>query len=294
MENDLLWPHFRPLWQSLKAHGNESVLVAGGYALFLKHQWLLEHGGDKPIVVPFERWQDDTPRVTKDMDLVLGLDLISNKERHEPVLQALEENGFNVSEKPSGQRWQFVKEVAPDKNVLLEFHAPMPEEGAENLKVTPMRVKCKPSLGVEGIHGRTNPEAVGAATHPFKFELEGVEISTVNAATLCVMKLTAMRDRWETSQSTDNNAEANEFARLQSFKHGQDVCRIIAMLGDKERETSKEVLSEISKEPIFESSKAIFADYFPDQNPAAIAAKSNWQDNDFDVIAGLLKEWFGA
>ena len=293
MEDDVLWPHFNPLWQSLKAHGNESMLVAGGYALFLKHQWLLEHGGDEPFVIPFERWQDNTPRVTKDMDLVLGLDLISNRKRHEPILQALDENGFKVSEKPSGQRWQFVKEVSPDKNVLLEFHAPMPKEGAENLKATPMRVKYKPSLGPEGVHGRTNPEAIGAAIQPFKFKLDGIEISSVNAATLCVMKLTAMRDRWETSQSPDNNAEANEFARQQSFKHGQDVCRIIAMLSAAERETSGEVIKAILKEPVFESCKTIVADYFPEQNPAAIAAKSNWQDDDFVVINELLQEWFG-
>jgi hypothetical protein len=121
MEDDLLWLHFKPLWQSLKAQANENMLVAGGYALFLKHQWLLEHGGDEPFVIPFERWQDSTPRVTKDMDLVIGLDLISNQERHEPILQAIEENGFKVSEKPSGRDANSSKKLRRTRTYYSNF-----------------------------------------------------------------------------------------------------------------------------------------------------------------------------
>lgn len=38
--DDLLWPHFQPLWRDLVAACSTNILVAGGYGLFLKQRWL--------------------------------------------------------------------------------------------------------------------------------------------------------------------------------------------------------------------------------------------------------------
>ena len=38
--DDLLWPHFQPLWRDLVAASSTNILVAGGYGLFLKQRWL--------------------------------------------------------------------------------------------------------------------------------------------------------------------------------------------------------------------------------------------------------------
>ena len=68
--DDLLWPHFSPLWQDLGAVSSTDILVAGGYGLFLKQRWLSEESSSR-TVVPIQNWRDATPRVTKDVDLVL-------------------------------------------------------------------------------------------------------------------------------------------------------------------------------------------------------------------------------
>ena len=65
--DDLLWPHFQPLWRDLVAVSSTNILVAGGYGLFLKQHWL-SRSASLPTVVPIPNWLDTTPRVTKDVD----------------------------------------------------------------------------------------------------------------------------------------------------------------------------------------------------------------------------------
>src|SRR5690606_27071994 len=123
MNDDPLWQHFAPLWSDLSAVDSSQLVIAGGYGLFLKQKWLFQpsmHGNK--IVVPVDRWKENSPRVTKDLDLVLGLNLISRREIHGEILSALEKNGFKVSEKKSGKRWQFSKELSDGNHALLEFH----------------------------------------------------------------------------------------------------------------------------------------------------------------------------
>ena len=72
---DTMWEHFLPLWTSFQADSGGEMLIAGGYGLFLKQLWLRDNQEIK-IVVPLESWLDVTPRITKDLDLVVSLDLI--------------------------------------------------------------------------------------------------------------------------------------------------------------------------------------------------------------------------
>ncbi len=85
--DDLLWPHFIPLWRDLAAACSTTILVAGGYGLFLKQRWLSSQAS-LPTVVPIQNWLDTTPRVTKDVDLVLGLDLIKDAGQQKSVMAA--------------------------------------------------------------------------------------------------------------------------------------------------------------------------------------------------------------
>ena len=39
-DEDLLWPHFAPLWIDLRQVTFPDILLAGGYGLFLKQRWL--------------------------------------------------------------------------------------------------------------------------------------------------------------------------------------------------------------------------------------------------------------
>jgi hypothetical protein len=75
---DPLWSHFHPLWTDLSRVASDDLLVAGGYGLYLKQRFLLANPA-LPIAVPLDRWLDATPRVTKDLDLVLVWTLLPHK-----------------------------------------------------------------------------------------------------------------------------------------------------------------------------------------------------------------------
>ena len=85
---DLLWAHFRPLWIDLVDSGGKDLLVAGGYGLFLKQNWLFRNQ-ETPSLVPIAQWTTNEPRVTKDLDLVVSLDVIAEEQSHRGVLSAL-------------------------------------------------------------------------------------------------------------------------------------------------------------------------------------------------------------
>ena len=288
MSDAPLWPHFKPLWQQLMP--NEHLQLAGGYGLFLKQKWLLKEQPHQ-IVVPFENWIEIAPRVTKDMDVILGLDLIANEESHQEMITSLTNNGFTVGKKDSDKRWKFVKKIDETNDVILELHAPKPSPDEEKLTATNRRVKHKPSLGESGVHGRTNPEAIGSELLPTKFQLEDIEIPVVNAVTFTVMKLTAMRDLWGHYQSAEDESE-RDFTRTQAEKHAQDVCRIVAMMSEVERDQSAEIISSIKAEDAFAISREIWRTQEKEETPPVQTAKANWQDTDFSTIASVLASWF--
>ena len=100
-----------------------------------------------------------TPRATKDIDLVIGLKLIADQGPNERFAEVLAQHGYSVTE--LNPRWQFENTLRHDRKVVVELHASLPWETHPNLSVDDIRVKHKPSLGKAGVHGRTNPEAVG-------------------------------------------------------------------------------------------------------------------------------------
>ena len=290
--DDPLWPHFHPLWTDLQKVASSDLLVAGGYGLFLKQRFLLANPA-LPVVVPLDRWLDASPRVTKDLDLVIGLDLIATEERHQSILDALARNGFSVSERPSGRRWQFVKPLPDSRMVLVELHAPRPKDGHPGITVTDHRVKHKPSLGDAGIHGRTNPEAAGYDLCPFRFEIDGINPAVVNPVTWSVMKLTAMDDRWTGSQKVDAEEETRNFAQQQAIKHAQDVCRIVASMTRNERDTTDAICEALKNTQSFQRAASIWNETFAsERSPAALSAKLNWSPVDFEIIRSVGSSWF--
>lgn len=75
-QDDPLWRYFEPIWAAIRAI-DKRILLAGGYALFLKQRWLLAQASSNVVshIIPFDRWRDYMPRVTQDMDLVFGVNL---------------------------------------------------------------------------------------------------------------------------------------------------------------------------------------------------------------------------
>jgi len=138
---------------------------------------------------------------------------------------------------------------------------------------TNKRVKHKPSLGEQGVHGRTNPEAVGSELHPFQFSFDEVKLVVPNPVTWSVMKLTATRDRWVLSQDLARDEEFREFSRFQAAKHAQDVYRVIAMMTMEERDRASEVVESLNRTDAFEAAKQCWRNDFAD-NPFMTALPS--------------------
>jgi hypothetical protein len=309
---DELWPHFAPLWTDLRTIAPQ-LLLAGGYGLFLKQQWLVsqlrflgtEDGrsivterGEKLIadegvrtLIAIHRWNDQTPRVTKDFDFIAGLDLIASAEEQQRLHAVLEKHDFKVV--PANARWQFEKEVNGERTVVLDFHAPSPAAKRDDLRVQSRRVKPQPSLGQAGIHGRENPEAICSELHPFSFPSGGVEIVIPNPVTLALMKLVAMRDRRLASQDASKSAIERQIEDGQARKHAEDVCRVTAMMTREEAEHAAEILEAVHEAPIFAEASKTFATFFQnDEDWAAQAAAGMWQTEDFHLIQSTLASWF--
>jgi hypothetical protein len=292
---DPLWAHFKPLWLDFQKAG-EGVLVAGGYGLFLKQQLML--GEEAPmIVIPLERWPDPAPRATGDMDLIVALDLIADDTANKRLFTALGEQEFVVSEKPHGKRWQYFKEIEKDQHVIVELHAPLPdgENESGNLQSNRFAVKHKPSLGEQGVHGRTNREAIGSELHPFRFEMEGIKIAVPNPVTWTVMKLTAAEDTWKRSLEEHREPKDRRYFREQAIKHGHDTCRAVAMMTIEERDLSAEVIEAIRDTPPFKRASEIYRDFFTGEHDwANEVLKDRWLPEDLDVIQAILVSWYSA
>jgi hypothetical protein len=291
--DDLLWPHFLPLWQDLRAAYSTDILIAGGYGLFLKQRWL-SHGTPPRTVVPIQNWQDAIPRVTKDVDLVLGLDLIKDATLQKLVITALNTNGFEASDRPHERRWKFIKRLQDDRTIVIEMHTRRPSPGEVGVVATNRRVKHKPSLGDQGVHGRTNPEAVGSDLHPFVFEMNGVGLYVPNPVTWSVMKLTATLDRWAAAENLDRDEEQREIDRLQAAKHAQDVYRVVAMMTMDKRDRAGEVATSLLETDAFRFATESWRNLFSGTPiPIVQQLTSRWQPGDIATIRGVLSGWFG-
>ena len=70
---------------------------------------LSQNGGEKLVVdevrtlVAINRWNDQTPRVTKDFDFIAALDLIASSEEQRQFHAVLEKHEFKVV--PANARW---------------------------------------------------------------------------------------------------------------------------------------------------------------------------------------------
>jgi hypothetical protein len=307
---DELWPHFAPLWIELREVA-PALLLAGGYGLFLKQQWLISQlrflgtgkghsivteKGEKLIVdevrtlVAIHQWHNQTPRVTKDFDFIASLDLIASGNEQMRLQKVLQKHGFEVV--PNNARWQFAKRLSAERNVVLDFHAPAPGRERGDLRMASRRVKPKPSLGQMGIHGRVNPEAVSAGLQPFSFTWEGLQIVLPNSVTLALMKLIAMRDRRVASLDASLPAEDRQREEQQAKKHAEDVCRVMAMVTREESDTAAGVLHAVRQAPAYVDAEATFSKFFKtDEGWGSQAVAGVWRREDFQLIRDTLATW---
>jgi hypothetical protein len=262
--SDELWPYFAPLWMDARKV-SASLLLAGGYGLFLKQKRLIK--GDLPTVIEIGHWIDQTPRVTKEK--------------------------YDFTAVPKNERWQFAKKLAENREVMVDFHAPEPTEDRNDVRVEDRRIKPKPSLGGVGIHGRKNPEAIGCEMAPFSFSLDDCEIVVPNPVTWSVMKLVAMRDQFNLAQASTEDVERRRYFTAQAEKHAQDVFRVVAMMTSAENDQAKSVLDALRSRPAFLEARSILKEFFGTESAfGRRAVQSFWQPDDAKLILEILAGWF--
>lgn len=307
---DGLWPHFAPLWKDLRGVTSD-VLLAGGYGLFLKQRWLVsqidllsdernqiitDEKGDGLIahevrtLIEISRWVDGTPRVTKDFDLLVSLDLIASASDQGQLEHTLNKYEFAVV--PKNERWQFQKKITENQNVVLDFHALAPVEKRDDLRVEKRRIKPKRSLGA-GIHGRQNPEAVGANLHPFAFTMDSIVVEVPNPVTLAMMKTVAMRDRHLKGQDAHASPEKRAAEERQAVKHANDLFKVIAMMTREENDHIPEVLASVREAECFDTTAHAIAEHFRAEDAwGTQVVRGSWRPEDFESIRRTLGEWF--
>jgi hypothetical protein len=287
-QDDPMWPEFQNLWKGLPTEHNQ-VLLAGGYGLFLKQQWLMVNS-DQPTVIAIRDWRDATLRVTKDMDFLLGLELLASRETQGRIADVMGANRFQPV--AGNERWQFEKTLSADHRVIIDWHAKLPEVDNPHLELDKLRVKHKPSLGGRGVHARQNPEAAGCEIHPFDFKLDTLRIVVPNPVTWAVMKVVSADDRWRRSQNAWT-VEDREFHRAQAVKHARDALKIGAMTTREEMDRTDDVIAQIRDTPGFIRAQGVWKNDFSHANAWAWqTGSSQWRPEDWEIIRSAMSEWF--
>lgn len=268
------------------------LLLAGGYGLFLKQKWLLTDAAKgTPSIVNVHQWNDQTPRVTKDLDFVVELNLIASPEDQNLLEEALTKNEFTVVEQ--NKRWQFEKQVATGQKVVVDFHAPPPLSQRNDVRVESRRVKPNPSLKQTGIHGRENREALGCELFPFLFGMAGVEIAIPNPVTFAFMKLVAMRERRAASQDSAKTPTERNAEDAQARKHANDVFRVIAMTTREENDLAANVLKATRDTAVFAHAADTCNEFFMSGGAwGTQIVAPQWRKEDFQLIQATLVRWF--
>lgn len=287
LSSESMWTEFASLWPELQAIGTSSVVLAGGYGLFLKQTWLLVHP-DVSTIISLAQWIDSTPRGTNDLDFVVGVDLIACAESQKEVRALLAAHGFV----PKDPMWQFEKPLGAERSIVVDIHAPHPTAADKGVKVEQRRVKRKPSLGEQALHGRADPESIGFDLKPFLFEMDGLSLAAPNPITWCSMKLTAMRDQHLKSEDASLSAEDRKAIREKAVKHAKDVCRIVAMTTREERDGADAVLQAIRGEIPFKQAAIIAAEYFQPEGWGSTVVEFAWAPADLRLIRDTLASWF--
>ncbi|MEO6907623.1 MAG: hypothetical protein ABI210_07005 [Abditibacteriaceae bacterium] len=283
-----LWPHFLPLWTQLNQIA-PNFLIAGGYGLFLKQRWLKT--APVQVLVPIERWNAPEPRATKDLDVIVELNIIASPENQQQIHEILEAQEYQVV--PGNERWQFVKPIAPDQSVILDFHSPKPGPERSDLRAKGRRVKPKLSLKQTGIHGHENFEAVGCELHPLTFTIDDIQITVPNSVTWVTMKMVAMRDRLQKSRDPEQMEGNLRDEESEARKHTEDVYRILAMMTRDEADQASEIVAAIHTTKAYQDACAIYREFFAAADswgPHNVAAQ--WAPDDFTQMQTVLTTWF--
>jgi hypothetical protein len=215
--------------------------VGGGYGLFLKRQYLTEHGARTLFAELPE------PRATNDIDIFLRVDLLTDRASTAALVAAIQRLGYAPVEEAKYFQWKRpVRVGGVTQEVKLDaLVGPLGDRRAK-LQVNPPRVR--PRGKSVGFHAHQTDEALFLEDAPIPIELRGNR-STGEAYTTTVyvpeafpyllMKLCAFADR-----KADENKDLGRH-------HALDAYTIVGMMTEAEYERSKALAGRSRLDPHF-------------------------------------------
>ncbi len=192
------------------------LIVGGGYGLLLRTEHILK---TEPIT---RFYQLPAARSTEDIDLFLGVEIITNLKKMETIRDTLEAIGF----KPEAKYFQFKIQIDPERperviKVDLLAAPPEPAEQIQLVRIRRPRIRPKDA---KNIHAYLTDEAVTLDEELFPINITPDDsplfVYLPHPFTYLVLKLFALRDR------IDDDTRAPY--------HAFDIYRIIGMMTENE------------------------------------------------------------
>lgn len=260
------------------------LIVGGGYGLFLK-QLHLEAHREIGTLFPRDGWP--AARSTKDIDLILRAEIVTDSDSMKGIRSTLDALGFKVIETAKFTQFNRPTDRGDVKIDLLA--APL---GAYADRVPKDRRRVKPRPRVD-LHASKLEEALGVDRHAIAVPIEGrtttgierrTEILVPQGFSYLLMKLYAFRDR------------QNDADKSHGQHHALDAYRIVAMLTAEEYDDVRRLAKEFAGHDMVNEARRIVAENFaaPDgvgrlrirEHPSRLAA------TDLDRFARELAEVF--
>jgi len=221
---DIMRRELCALASTLKKDGVR-LYVGGGYGLWLKADHLAANAIETLREVP-------VPRTTQDIDLFLGVDVITDPRKTDAIREALE--GMGHQPVPGAEHYQFSREITTSAGVSqtlkIDLLAPRVED--ERVRVDARRIRPRES---HGLHAHIVPEAETLEEFPLELVLdEDCAVFIPHPLTSLAMKLFAFRDRLD------------DESRSLSRYHAYDVFTIVAMTTVEEWAQAHEIRNRFS------------------------------------------------
>ena len=226
------------------------LLIGGGYGLYLKQRYL-SHSPE--IQSLFALIELPEARTTKDIDLILRAEIVTDSESMKSIRAALDALGFTVVE--TAKYTQFVRPTGTGEARIDLLAAPLGEY-SKRVPKDARRVRPRPSVK---LHASKLEEALAVDRHAITIPIagrlsSGKEHRTVvlipQAFSYLLMKLHAFRDRM-------NDAEKNL-----GQHHALDVYRIVGMLTREEDADVRRLSAEFACHATLLEARKIAADHF--------------------------------
>lgn len=216
---------------------DQHLILGGGYGLFLKQRYLADH---PEIQTLFSVHDLPEARTTKDIDLILRAEVVTDSVSMKRIREALDALGFSVVE--TAKYMQFVRPTGPGE-VKIDFLAAPLGQHAADVPSDSRRVKPRPSVG---LHASKLEEALAVDRDAMMIPLKGhlstshphtAEVLIPQAFSYLLMKLLAFRDRLK-----DENKDLGRH-------HALDIYRIVGLLTKDEDATVKQLSREFAAHP---------------------------------------------